>query len=182
VQGLGGVGANLCRELSERGASLVVADLAPERVEKMRVLYGAEGASTGDILFADVDVVAPCALGSIITEDVAARLKAPILAGSANNQLANAEAGNILLGQNVAYVPDYLINAGGIIAASAEYFGQADAARVEAAIADIGPRALWVLQQSQAEGRSTQEIADERARGIIAGGPRRAEIARTNAM
>jgi leucine dehydrogenase len=182
VQGLGGVGANLCRELYERGASLIVADLAPERVEKMHALYGAGSASIESILLSDVDVVAPCALGAIITQDVAAHMKAPILAGSANNQLADAKAGNVLLARDIAYVPDYLINAGGIIAASAEYFGQADAARVEAAIAEIGLRALWVLQQSKAERRSTQDIADEKARSIIAAGAPCAEVARTNAM
>lgn len=168
VQGLGGVGANLCRELHERGAHLIVADIAPERVEKMRALYSATPASSDEILMADVEICAPCAMGGIITEDVAMRMRAPILAGSANNQLANAAAGAILCARDIAYAPDYLINAGGIIAASAEYFGHNDAARVDAAIAEIGPRTLRILQQSKMEHRSAQVIADEAARAVIA--------------
>ncbi len=179
VQGLGGVGSHLCRELHERGAELVVADIAAERIEKMCALYGATPAPIGEILLADVDVAAPCALGAIITEEVASRMKAPILAGSANNQLANAAVGTVLQTRDIAYVPDYLINAGGIIAACAEYFGQNDVVRVESAIAEIGPRTLWVLQQSKAENWSSQEIADETARGIIDGACHKARQEKT---
>lgn len=168
VQGLGGVGGQLCRELFERGAKLVVADIRPERVVQICDLYGAVATSIDDVLLADVDVVAPCAMGAIITEDVALRIEAPIIAGSANNQLAKAEAGAILRRRGIAYVPDYLINAGGIIAASAEYFGDNEADSVDQAIAKIDGRTHWVLEQSQAQMRPTQDIADDHARDIIA--------------
>ncbi|HRP78110.1 MAG TPA: Glu/Leu/Phe/Val dehydrogenase dimerization domain-containing protein [Aquamicrobium sp.] len=168
VQGLGGVGSNLCRELHERGARLTVADIAGRRVEEACDLYSAQPADADDILLAEVDVVAPCALGSAITADVARTMRAGIVAGAANNPIAGDEAGRILFERGITYVPDYVINAGGIIVVTAEYLGAGDRGEVDRAIDRIGDRTSEILERSQAERRPTHDVADRMARAIIA--------------
>lgn len=168
VQGLGGVGSNLCRELHERGARLIVADIAGRRIEEACDLYGAERAGADDILLADADIVAPCALGGAITADVAKAIRAGIVAGAANNQIASDEAGRILFERGITYVPDYVINAGGIIVVTAEYLGTGDRAAVDRAIDWIGERISEILERSRSERRPSHHIADRMARAIIA--------------
>jgi leucine dehydrogenase len=167
VQGLGGVGLNLCRELSTRGASLVVADVAAERVEQACDLYGAERASVQDILLADVDIVAPCALGGVITSDVARRLRARVVAGGANNQIDSDAAGQILFERGITYAPDYVVNAGGIIMVTAEYFGKSERSDVERAIEGIGARTQEILERSRTDASPSHLVADRMACNII---------------
>jgi leucine dehydrogenase len=149
IQGLGGVGSNLCSELRARGARLIVADVVQDRVEQACDLHGAERASVQDILLADVDVLAPCALGGVITTDVAAQMRARVLAGGANNQLANDEAGQTLFERGITYAPDYVINAGGIIMVAAEYLGNRERSAVERAIESIAVRTREVLERAK---------------------------------
>lgn len=169
VQGLGNVGRNLCRELAERGAELFVSDIDAGRVEEVAALYGAHRVAPEDILLTEADVLAPCALGGVIDAPLVERLQAPIIAGGANNQLAVAAVGEALHRKGVIYVPDYLLNAGGIIAVAGEYFGVEDPGSVDAAIERIGERAREVLERSRREDRPSAVIADEMARAIIAG-------------
>lgn len=172
VQGLGGVGMNLTRLLHERGAALVVADLSAARVEEACDLYGATPAQVDDILLSEVDVIAPCALGAVITQDVARRMSARVVAGGANNQLADAAAGQILFDRGITYAPDYVINAGGIIIVCAEYFRDATLAGIEAKIDAIGPRTTEVLETARRAGEPSGVTADRMARDILAGGSR----------
>ena len=104
VQGLGAVGMALVELLAAAGARLEVADLDADRVAAA-VRLGAERRAVDDVLLADVDVVAPCALGQILTPEVARALKARVVAGSANNQLASDEAGRILHDRGIVYAP-----------------------------------------------------------------------------
>lgn len=168
VQGLGGVGFNLCRELRLRGAKLIVADIAEERVTEACDLFGAERAEVSDILLADADVVAPCALGSAITSEIASRLRAKIVAGGANNQIASDEAGRSLFTRGITYAPDYVINAGGIIMVTAEYLGNSDRDEVEQSIDGIGDRTREILERSRSTAQPSHLIADQMARQIIA--------------
>lgn len=167
VQGLGNVGGNLCRELAARGARLWVADIDPARVARICDLYGATPAGVDEILYADVDLVAPCALGGAITEEVARALRARAVAGAANNQLATPLAGDALFARGIAYAPDYVINAGGIIVAAAEYFGDNSVPQVEAAVDRIYDRVLDILKTSAAFERPCHVIADQMAQDII---------------
>lgn len=167
VQGLGGVGFNLCRELTERGAKIVVADLANERVEEACDLYGAERAHVEQILLADADVVAPCALGGVITEELASRIRARVVAGGANNQIATSSAGQALFERGVTYAPDYVVNAGGIIVVTAEYFGKSTLSEVDAAIESIGDRTREVLDRSKKSAQPSYLVADQMAKSII---------------
>lgn len=168
VQGVGNVGYHLCRYLHEAGASLVVADIDEQRVARVVDEFDAEAGSLGEILFADVDVVAPCALGAILTEDSIPQLKAGIVAGGANNQLATPEDGQRLFDAGVLYAPDYVINAGGIINVASEYYGDADDDEVVRRVSAIGPRLTTIFKEADASGRPTNVVADEQARRIIA--------------
>lgn len=120
VQGLGHVGAGLCEHLAEAGARLIVADLDAERVRQVAERHGAERERPETILAANCDVVAPCALGAVLNDETIAALKASVVAGAANNQLAEPRHGELLRRKGVLYAPDYLVNAGGIIAIAYE--------------------------------------------------------------
>lgn len=115
VQGLGHVGIALAAHLAEAGAELVVADLDEARVAAAVERFGAEAAETGRIHAQPADVFAPCALGAILNDETIPELQAPVVAGSANNQLAEDRHGTALADRGVLYAPDYAINAGGII-------------------------------------------------------------------
>ncbi len=115
VQGVGHVGAYLCRMLSEAGAELFITDINQEQLEQIKSETGATIVGLDEIYDLDVDVFAPCALGAIINDDTLDRLKVTIVAGSSNNQLKEDRHGQILKDRNVLYAPDYVINAGGLI-------------------------------------------------------------------
>lgn len=168
VQGVGNVGGHLARLLAAQGARLVIADIDPARQARLAAETGADTAGLEDILTADVDVLAPCALGRAITAQVAATLRARIVAGAANNQLASPEAGETLHRRGVVYVPDYVANAGGIIAVGAEYLGHGSEASVLADVDAIGPRITALLARSAADATPPEAIADCMAREIIA--------------
>ncbi len=167
VQGLGHVGMYLCEELASRGARLVVADIHAGRVTEAQSRFGATAVHVDDILRQEVDVVAPCALGGAITEEVASHLSARIVAGAANNQLLTQEAGRILAGRGILYAPDYVINAGGIIMVSGEISGNNDEAEVLAAVDRIGGRLDDIFARAQNGEALTFEIADRMAQSKI---------------
>ena len=120
VQGLGHVGLCLAEHLADAGAELVVADLAAERVETAVGRYGARAVAPARIHAEPVEVFAPCAMGAVLNDETIPELRAPVVAGSANNQLAEARHGAALAERRVLYAPDYAINAGGIINVSHE--------------------------------------------------------------
>jgi len=168
VQGVGNVGGHLARLLAGQGARLVIADVDPARQARLADETGAETTGLEDILTADVDVLAPCALGGAITSRSAATTRARIVAGAANNQLATPEAGAALHRRGVVYVPDYVVNAGGIIAVGAEYLGSTSDAAVWADVDAIGPRVADLLARSASEGIPPEIVADRMARTRLA--------------
>jgi leucine dehydrogenase len=168
VQGVGNVGGHLARLLAAQGARLLIADIDPARQARLADETGAEPVALDAILAADLDVLAPCALGGAITAQFAAATSARIVAGAANNQLATPEAGRALHRRGVVYVPDYVANAGGIIAVCAEYLGQGSEASVLADVDAIGPRVSELLSRSAAAATPPEVIADRMARDIIA--------------
>ena len=115
VQGLGHVGEHLLKFLHEAGAELVVADIDAERVARAVARYGATPVTTREIYDVEADVFAPCALGAVLNDETIPRLRVSVVAGSANNQLAEDRHGEILAERRILYAPDYVINAGGII-------------------------------------------------------------------
>lgn len=167
VQGVGNVGYHLCRYLHEAGARLIVADIDEERVSRVCEEFDAEATALDAILFAEADVIAPCALGAILDQHSIPQLRAKIVAGGANNQLATPGDGERLRKAGVLYAPDYVINAGGIINVASEYYGDADDDEVMRRVAAIGPRLYDIFEEAAAKGRPTSEIADAQARRII---------------
>jgi leucine dehydrogenase len=169
VQGLGGVGYELCRLLAANGAKLRVADIRPALVKKAAEEFRAEASTAENILFEQADVVSPCALGAVFDSQTIPRLKARIVAGAANNQLATADDGQRLHAAGILYAPDYVINAGGIISVGREYLGGASAQSIEAEIHRIPERLTEIFGRSKAANRPTSEVADQMARQLIQG-------------
>lgn len=169
VQGLGHVGLRFARHLKAAGARLWVTDLERERVRRAVDELGAEAVAADAIVDQPVDVFAPCALGASINDKTLPRLRARIVAGSANNQLADEHRhGEGLRRRGILYAPDYVINAGGIIDIS--YEGpEYDAERARGHVESIHTTLMEIFHRAEREGLPTNVIADriaeERLRG-----------------
>lgn len=116
VQGVGGVGAALVRLLHSEGARLMIADIDAEAASQLAQETGAEICDTDDFLRVDVDILAPCALGGLLTERSVEEIRAKIICGGANNQLAQIAVADSLSEMGILCIPDYVANAGGILA------------------------------------------------------------------
>jgi leucine dehydrogenase len=173
VQGVGGVGYHLCQLLAAEGAQLRVADVRAPALERAHDEFRAVAVPADAVLAADVDVLAPCALGSILNAQSIPGLRAKIVAGAANNQLSRDEDGVALQLAGVLYAPDYVINAGGIISVAHEYSGSGTEAQVTAEIHGIPARLTEIFERARREKRPTNLVADEMARARIAQGERR---------
>lgn len=173
VQGVGGVGYHLCRLLAAEGVRLRVADLRCSAVDRVRDELGAAAVRPESVLAEDVDVLAPCALGAVLSSQTIPQLRARIVAGAANNQLAQDEDGLALQLAGVTYAPDYVINAGGIISVAREYLGGATEAQVTAEINGIPARLTEILERARREKLPTNAIADAMARERIGRNQRR---------
>jgi leucine dehydrogenase len=173
VQGVGGVGYPLCRLLAAEGASLRVADARPGVAQRVCQELGAVEVPAESILSQDVDVLSPCALGAIFDARSIPTVRARVIAGAANNQLAREEDGEALTRAGILYAPDYVINAGGIISVAREYEGGVTLAQVKAEIEKIPTRLTEIFERARREGRPTSAIADQMARERLAAGLRR---------
>ncbi|HEX8384316.1 MAG TPA: Glu/Leu/Phe/Val dehydrogenase dimerization domain-containing protein [Sphingomonas sp.] len=167
IQGVGSVGGGLARLLAVDGAVLTLADVNAARAEALAGELGATTAAADAVLAADADIVSPNALGAILTERTIGALRAKVVAGGANNQLAGPEDGRRLHERGILYAPDYVINAGGIINVGLEYLGQGDEAEVKTRIARIPDRLVEVWDESERTGLPTAEVADGIARRLI---------------
>ena len=169
VQGVGHVGLHLCRLLHEAGADLVVSDVNRENLKATSAELPVTIVAPTELLSADVDVLAPCALGNILTSTTIPRIKATVIAGAANNQLATAADGARLAERDILYAPDYVINAGGIISVAREYYGSSSEDEVRADVYRIRDRLQAIFDEAKSSGRPTNELADELARNLVAG-------------
>lgn len=123
VQGVGHVGMEFVKLLSERGAKVFVTDINQELVQRAVDDYGAEAVSSDEIYDVDANIYSPCALGGTVNENTLERLKCKIICGAANNQLANNEIGDEVQKRGILYAPDYAVNAGGLMNVSLEIDG-----------------------------------------------------------
>jgi leucine dehydrogenase len=161
VQGLGHVGYNLAKLLSKDGAQLIVADIDATRAERAASELRARQVGSDEIVGVDAEVLAPCALGGVINDESLPRLSCDIVAGAANNQLSEARHGMALHARGVLYVPDYVINAGGLINIAQELRpGGYDRSRALAHVATIATTLAEIFERSEREDRPTSEIAD----------------------
>lgn len=170
VQGLGNVGRHLCEFLHEAGAELVVADINLASVDHICKTYRATAVHVDDILFQNVDVVAPCALGAVFDETSIARLETKVVAGAANNQLRTDDDGQRLSDSGILYAPDYVINAGGIISCGLEYLREHRASVIAARVANIEVTLQQLFEKSRSCGLPTHQIADAMARERLSAG------------
>ena len=164
VQGLGGVGHPLCRLLAAEGVRLKVADARAELAERIREELGAAIVPVDTLLEQDADVIAPCALGAVLSAQSIPRLRARIIAGAANNQLARESDGELLMKAGILYAPDYVSNPGGIINVAHEYLGASSEATVHAAIKKIPERLTAIFERARHESLPTSTVADQMAR------------------
>lgn len=168
VQGLGNVGYRVAEHVHAAGGTLKVFDINQEAVARAVKELGATAIGRDELLTTDCDVLAPCALGALINADNAKNLKCKLLAGCANNILVDAQAGEVLAEKNILYLPDYIINAGGVINCGAEippnkYDEKAVAKKVD----DIYHTTEKIIKVAKEKGISTYDAAEEYAWGII---------------
>ena len=160
VQGLGHVGIYLVEHLSKAGAKVIVTDIKEERVKDMLKIKNVTAVAPDDIYDVEMDVFAPCALGSIVNDDTIDRLKCQIVAGAANNILSDYEKhGKILLDRGVLYAPDYAINSGGVINVYGEFEGYNEK-RSYNRVNHIYDILQEIFQRSQDENIPTMDAAD----------------------
>lgn len=164
VQGCGLIGAGVARLLAAEGARLVVADLDPELASSVAADVGGRHVPASEVLAAECDVVAPCAVGGVLTDEAVARMRAWAVCGGANNQLGNARVLDHLTRRNIAYVPDFLASAGAVIDGIARALGDGDPVPL---IAALEHTAATVLARSRAEGVTTVEVGVAIARARI---------------
>ncbi len=170
IQGVGSVGGGVARLLAADGARLTLADVDIARAATLASELGGTAVPAGDILGIEADVISPNALGAIWTEASIAGLKAPIVAGGANNQLATPADGDRLTARGILYAPDYVINAGGIINVTVEHQKLGDRAEVERRVAQIPARLESIWAEAAATGEAASAVADRMAMTLIGRG------------
>lgn len=159
VQGTGHVGYYVCRFLAEEGASLIVTDIDEARVQRVVDEFGAQAIGPDDIYGVDAQVFAPCALGAIVNDDTIAQFRFEIIAGAANNQLAQERHGDQLHRRGILYAPDYVINAGGLINVYGELNNwTSEQARRKAG--EIYETLAQIFELAKSSGLPTYEAAD----------------------
>ena len=159
VQGVGYVGETLVRHLTEAGAEVLVSDIRAEQLERMKRTYGARIVEADSVYETPMDIYAPCALGATLNDKSIAALRCSVIAGAANNQLAEEEKhGRMLMEKGITYAPDFLVNAGGLINVNSEIasYGRKE---VMSRTEEIRRTTYEVLERSAREGMPAQNIA-----------------------
>ena len=170
LQGAGSVATGVALHAFAEGARLSIADIDEAKAGKLAEAVKGSVVAPDEVLFVDADVVSPNALGAILDEQSIAKLKAPIVAGAANNQLATEEDGGRLYARGILYAPDYVINAGGIINVCTEYLGDGDASLVRKRIEGIPVRLNEIWDESARTGHDPATAADHMAQRLIGRG------------
>ena len=168
VQGLGSVGYLLCERLRNEGATLKVYDINAVVVEKAVKELGAIAVAPEEILTTECDIFAPCAMGAVLNTDNVGALKCKLVAGAANNVLLDAATGDALNNMDILYLPDYIINAGGVINCGMEIpDGNYDVDVINTKVDQIYDTTLKIISIAKEKGVSTYRAADGYAEGIV---------------
>jgi leucine dehydrogenase len=162
VQGCGHVGYYLCQYLAEEGAKLIVTDIDQDRVMTVMQEFGAEAVAPDAIYAVDAEIFAPCALGAIVNDKTIPQFKFQIIAGAANNQLAEERHGEELTRRNILFAPDYVINAGGLINVYGE-LNDWSADRAKRKAGEIYDTLIQLFELAKEQGIATHEAADRLA-------------------
>ncbi|MCL2281273.1 MAG: leucine dehydrogenase, partial [Dehalococcoidia bacterium] len=171
VQGLGSVGYLLCKYLQKEGANLKIYDINSAVMEKAIKELGATAITSEEVLTTECDVFSPCALGAVLNTNNVGNLKCKLVAGAANNVLLDAATGDALNSMDILYLPDYIINAGGVINCGMEIpDGNYDVDVINAKVDQIYDTTLKIIALSKEKHVSTYRAADEYAGSIVAAG------------
>ena len=167
ISGVGHVGGALARRLAADGAQLTITDV-DERKRALAEEIGARWVEPGEILAQTADVFAPCALGGVLNHDTVPELRCRVIAGAANNQLADDSIAALLRERGILWAPDFVTNAGGIINISVEFEeGGYDEGRAEERVRGIGDTLRGIFDESESSGATTLEAAMAIARRRI---------------
>ncbi|ELY58002.1 Glu/Leu/Phe/Val dehydrogenase [Natronococcus amylolyticus DSM 10524] len=168
VQGLGKVGRSLAEELLEAGAAVTVSDVDREATEAFAAEHGADTVAPDVVYEQPCDVFAPCAIGGILNDETIPTLECEIVAGAANNVLAERRHAEALHEREILYAPDYVINAGGLVTVAKDHFGGSyEEAYAEAEA--IEGRLRGMIERADDEGTTVLEAAEAYAKDRIAG-------------
>jgi leucine dehydrogenase len=163
IQGMGHVGFALANALQKKGARLTVCDSNVELIQRYAKDLHARIVEPDEIYTVECDVFSPCALGAVLNDDSIPQLKTAIVAGSANNQLAEPRHAELMQKKNILYAPDYVINAGGLIYAYAEYQNRLNREYVVQHIQTIYSTLLEIFKRAHDENKSPSMVADSLA-------------------
>jgi leucine dehydrogenase len=167
VQGAGHVGGDVVRHLLSAGARVAVSDIYPDRVAPL-VELGAEAADPTAIHAVECDIYSPCALGAVVRPETVEELRCRVIAGAANNQLLDGAMGDALHDRGILYVPDFVINAGGVINIGEELGQPYDADRARRSVERIADTLRSVFARAKVDGVPTHVAADRLAEERIA--------------
>ena len=166
IQGVGNVGFSLAELLHKEGARLLVSDIDAGKVEQVRRAFGAEPITPDHFFDTECHILAPCGLGGVINDTTIENLNCDIIAGSANNQLAEARHGLALHQKGILYTPDYVINAGGLIKVALGHLHKTEQT-IRQKTWRIGETLLHIFERSQAEDLPPSLIADQMAEELL---------------
>lgn len=163
IQGVGHVGYYLAKELHARGAKMTVCDVNEKNLQRCRDEFNVDVCSTEEIFDLPGDVFSPCALGAILNLETIKQLKTPIVAGSANNQLAHSKFGDVMRQRGILYAPDFVINAGGLINVAVIYAHQnvAESTKQTSHLYDI---LMEIFERADKENLATNQVAEKIAK------------------
>lgn len=167
VQGAGGVGGDLVRLLVEGGAKVLVADVDAGRVGELVRSHGAVAVAPDEVIGTDCDVFAPCATGSVLSADTIPRLQCRVVAGAANNQLAEPEDADRLRSAGILYAPDFVINSGGALHLIGIEMCGWDAPTLATRVEAIGTTLTEIYRHAEAQGTTTEKAAEAIARSRL---------------
>jgi leucine dehydrogenase len=180
VQGAGKVGSYLVWKLAEAGAEVVVADIDERKVAPLVEHERVTACDPQGIYDRECDFFAPCALGNAIDAETEPRLKCRVVAGGANTQLESPDLADRLHGRGILYIPDFIINAGGLINVASEVLSF-DREHVEREVAGIYDRVARLLEMADGEGKAPLSCANRIVEGIL-DDARRAPLARKKGL
>ena len=166
IQGIGKVGRSLAEELLDHGASVTVSDVDRDAVEAFAAERDVETVAPDEVYERSCDVFAPCAVGGVIDDDTVATLDCDVVAGGANNVLAERRHADALRERGILYAPDYVINAGGLITVAKEHLGGTREEAYEEAEA-VGDRLLEMIERAVQRDTTVLAAADAYAEDRI---------------
>jgi len=168
VQGLGHVGMYLCEFLANAGAKIIATDINQKAIEEAKSRFDATIVEPDAIYAVEADIFAPCAMGGSVSANSISQLKAKVVAGAANNQLADADCGQLLADKGILYAPDYVVNGGGIINVAAEILKISDQAWVNEKVERLATTTDQILREATANNALPHKIADQFVDNILA--------------